>query len=728
VQELFEGFLARHLGANFESVHHRNRPWFSASQILEEIHQLPRHLTNSETNEHSVPTVYARVRRELIPSTPSFLLPALDVYYSGAEATLNRRPDSGMKNGLVILISFLFPTLAFSQTVDFTVTVSDSPKSISPFIYGTNQLMDGGENWGSMRIGGNRLTGYNWENNASNAGSDYYQESDDYLASVFGVPSDSSDIPAIVTESFYNQARQFNAYPLVTLQMAGFVAKDKNGIVDSAQTAPSSRWAYVKFAKTSPLSLIPDTSDDSVFMDEYVSSLVGKYGAANSGTGIRGYELDNEPDLWNSTHPRIHPLQPTCQELVQRSISLSRSVKRVDPSAEIFGPVSYGFNGYLSFQNAPDWNTVSAGKGYSWFLDYYLDQMEKASDSTGTRLLDVLDLHWYPEAEGSDGNRILTSSATTTADNLARVQAPRTLWDPAYKEISWIAQWYPSYLPLIPRVITSIDKYYPGTKLAFTEFNYGGENDISGALALDDVLGIFAKYGVYLAADWQLSSASQFVSAAYKMYRNYDGSNSSFGDSYLPSQTSDSVNCSIYGSIRSDADEIHLIVIDKNYNQSITGNFSILSSRRILSGRVWELNRYSSQIHELDSVTNISGNSFSYPVKAASICHFVLQTSGPTFVTKGRDFPDRFQLSVYPNPFNPSCHIEYNIPGNSDSELLIYSVTGSLIRTFGGLSHSGSLIWDGTNVNNRKVASGVYFVILRNAQHMFASEKLLLLK
>ncbi len=633
-----------------------------------------------------------------------------------------------MKKFLLLLIFFLLPAYARSQSVNFTIVASDTPTPISPYIYGTNQLLVGGENWTAMRIGGNRLTGYNWENNASNAGSDYLQESDDYLTSIFGIPSDSENIPAITTEAFYNQAHQFAAYPLVTLQMAGFVAKDKNGVVDSTQVAPSPRWAYVKFQKESPLSLQPDTSDDTVFMDEYVNFLVHKYGTASSGTGARGYELDNEPDLWNSTHPRLHPLQPTCQEIIQKSIALSTSVKNIDSSAEVFGPVSYGFNGYYSFQGAPDWNAVSSGKGYSWFLDYYLDQMNKASTSAGKRLLDVLDLHWYPEAEGSDGNRIINSNATTTADNAARVQAPRTLWDSKYKENSWIEQSFSSYLPLIPKVIQSINNYYPGTKLAFTEFTYGGEGDISGALAIDDVLGIFAKYGVYLGTFWELDPTSPFASAAYKMYRNYDGNNSAFGDEYVPSQTSDSVNCSIYGSLQQDKNEIHIIVINKSAATSVTGNFSILSHKQILSGRVWELNRYSSQINELDSVTNISNNSFSYPLEAESICHIVLQTSALDNVVERQNSPNKFELAAYPNPFNPTCRIEYNVPGSSVSKLEIYSVTGTLIKTFDRLSHSGSITWDGTNGNNRKVASGVYFAVLRNAEHMFGSEKLLLLK
>ena len=66
--------------------------------------------------------------------------------------------------------------------------------------------------------------------------------------------------------------------------------------------------------------------------------------------------------------------------------------------------------------------------------------MKKASDTTGKRLLDALDLHWYSEAEGIDSVRITDAAATSTADNLARVQAPRSLWDKNYAENSWIEE------------------------------------------------------------------------------------------------------------------------------------------------------------------------------------------------------------------------------------------------------------------------------------------------
>lgn len=85
-----------------------------------------------------------------------------------------------MNKNVYVLLFFLFIYFPVNSA-NITINTLSGRQAISPYIYGTNQLMEGGENTTLYRLGGNRLTGYNWENNYSNAGSDWYHTSDTWL-------------------------------------------------------------------------------------------------------------------------------------------------------------------------------------------------------------------------------------------------------------------------------------------------------------------------------------------------------------------------------------------------------------------------------------------------------------------------------------------------------------------------------------------------------------------
>jgi hypothetical protein len=526
-----------------------------------------------------------------------------------------------MKRALFFIAGAVFfasisPAAPISITYNIDATGSKTP--ISPYIYGTNST--GNSDYTIVRSGGNRLTAYNWENNYSNAGADWYYYNDNYLS--------SSMIPAKYVTDFRNSCVTNKQDSILTLQMAGYVSADASGAVNLAtETAPSPRFKKAVFAKGAPFCSPPGspvTTDANVYMDEFVNSLVSKYGHAGEPNGVKFYCMDNEPDIWSSTHPEVHPAQTTCTEYKDKSVAISLAVKNVDPNARMLGPVSYGFAGYLNFQGASDWSSVQ--NGYGWFLDYYLDKMEANSVTAGKRLLDALDVHWYPEAQDSAGNRI-TDTVDTTAMYNARMQAPRSLWDPDYVENSWIAQWFRSYLPILPRLKRSINTYYPDTNLAITEYDYGAQNHWSGGIATADVLGIFGKYGVYIATYW---GGGSYVNAAIKMYRNYDGAHSAFGDMNVPATTSDKTESSIYASVFDGNDyELHLIVINKDINDSINGTFNITSTHNFTTGRVWAFDNNTSSITERAAISNITNNTFTYTVGKLSVSHIVLKAPTP---------------------------------------------------------------------------------------------------
>jgi len=540
-----------------------------------------------------------------------------------------------MKRMLITLSAIAFSGWCVSRvqadiSVTYTIDTQQDVSPISPYIYGYNFEQVTAQNLTVRRMGGNRLTGYNWETNFSNAGSDWQHSSDEYMSSY--IPSAQRQTPGKVITDFVDANLAAGRASLITLQMAGYVAADKNGTVTESQVAPSTRWKDVIYKKTTPFCSpagSPDKTDNAVYMDELVNYLVTRYGSTSSTSGVRFYALDNEPALWSNTHPRILPLKPTCVELLNRSVALASAVKDVDPDAQICGPVLYGFAAFNTFQDAADWSTVKSGHSYSWFIDYYLDTMKQASTAQGRRLLDVLDLHWYPEAQG-DGSRICdTQPPYSQANAEARMQAPRTLWDQGYYENSWIGTWFKWALPLLPKITQSINTYYPGTKMAFTEYNYGAGDHISGGIATADVLGIYGKYGVYLSTYWGSNRA--YVNSAFSLFRNYDGANSTFGDTRVQTAMTDKVNSSIYGStFLADRNKLHLVVLNKNYTQPINGSFSITAPQFFTSARVWAFDNSSSAITERTPVSAITGNTFSYTIPPLTACHFVIRSDRPT--------------------------------------------------------------------------------------------------
>jgi len=468
--------------------------------------------------------------------------------------------------------------------VQLVVDVAMNRRAISPLVYGINQDVDyASDRSAIVRSGGNRLTAYNWENNASNAGSDYCHQND----ATFGGPGSS---PAAAFRELLDQARSRGTAAIVTIPIVDDVAADHDDLGDVGQGPPAcvgdvansgGNYLIDRFAKNHPrkgsaFSSSPDPNDDAVYQDELVAYLESNWG------DVPIYvSLDNEPELWSSTHARIHPAAVTYAELVARSIAFADAAKDAWPEVPVLGFVSYGYAGYTNLQSASD-----AG-AHGPFIPYYLEQMEAAEASTGHRLLDLLDVHWYPEARGG-GIRITETSGATAAEE--RMQAPRSLWDPAYEEDSWIVNdVLHQPIRLVPWLREQIDASYPGTGLAITEWNYGGGDHISGAIATADALGVFGREGVDLATLWLLHGDEPFTRAGLRAFTNYDGAGHGFESTSVSATSSDAARVTVYAS-HGAGDRVVLVVLNKHdapldAGLSVAGAGSFdRASRWVLSG------------------------------------------------------------------------------------------------------------------------------------------------
>jgi fibronectin type 3 domain-containing protein len=458
---------------------------------------------------------------------------------------------------------------------DVTITIDPlQTKAISPYIYGTNFYSGNTApqpNFTFDRDGGNRWTAYNWESNASNAGSDYLYESDAYLS--------SSNVAAEAVRSFIATDQGAGLASLVTFQMQGYVAADEAGPV--LRPFPNlARFKQVIEKKSTkdaaPFTTNPPTSNAYVYMDEFAWALDQKFPA----NGIFGaspalptfISLDNEPDLWSSTHEEIQgSTNISSDNFVTTSVTLSKALKDQFPNLVIFGAVNYGFNGIYSWQGDPTLSPTP--NGANWFADKYLAGIKTASTAYGKPVVDVYDFHWYSEATDG-GTRVITMTGSnlTAAQIEAIVQSPRSLWDPTFTENSWITNSVlGGPIQILSRLEAKIAANNPGMKISISEYENGGFNHIAGTIAQADNLGIFGSQGVFAANFWPPNGTYSYVLAGFRAFRGFDGATANFGDTSLQATSSNVHNVVVYASLDSKRPgRVVLVAINRSTVNQVT--------------------------------------------------------------------------------------------------------------------------------------------------------------
>lgn len=489
-----------------------------------------------------------------------------------------------------------------TESINVTIDVTDVNGKISPYIYGINAESDISRlTVNAVKQTDPRVSSYNWETNFSNSGTGTASTNDAELISSY--PPGRWGEPALYTEYLVTKAKRFNIpSKYVTLQMMGMVAADNED--DIFSNGNSGQWNEIFFSKADSYLSMPNLSDASVYIDEYVSYLVNRYGYAVDG-GINGYFLDNEPENWAERFPSVVTGKVTADELVEKSAMLASAVKKIDPTALVYGPSVSGIEAYTNLKNSADWG--SHNREYSWFIDYYLMKMNEASRLSGTRLLDVLDVHYHTEStNGMHGSVI---DGTDAFSNNTRMQTPRIFWDTDYTENSTIAILYTQHLPLIPTLEASINMYYPGTKLSFSEYNFGAGDHISGGIATADSLGIFGKYGIHMACLKPNTENIDFQKAAINLYTNYDGMGNRFGDTSVFSDNNGDIMSSVYSSIDgNDIKTVKTVLINKNQYSPKKVYIDIVSDIDYEAAEIYCFNSESSEITRLDEDIVIEDN------------------------------------------------------------------------------------------------------------------------
>ena len=516
---------------------------------------------------------------------------------------------------------------------------NENTYSINPMIYGYNQdhsTPNSDENWGSRRLGGNRMSVFNWENGASNSGKDVATfTNDNRIPSLIGTTWNARNDAGEAYRKFHQDNLDGGVESIITVPIMGWAAADKDG--PNSTTPPSSRWLYVQPKKTGSFSLTPDLTDDSIFVDESIHWLVNEFGSAATSTGVKYISLDNEPGLWNSTHPNAFPNTISLQDYVSKVIETAKAIKAVDPDVKLIAGEFTGIR-IIKFKDASDWDSETTG--YTDFPSYFLDKLKQASVSEGIDLIDYISFHYYPQHKVDSDNNFSSSGVvirnSTSSENYVRrerMDLARSLWDENYLEPSWLTSANLNNEPhnILNRIQNAIDTYFPGVGIMIGEWDFGHDMDISHGIATVDALGVFAQNKVQIANRWNTSSGNSgnYTEQAYKLLRNYDGALSTFGDLCIPTSFSNKNKASVWASKSSTDQKIHLLLLNKDLSK--TNNYEIkLGEENYSVESVWGFDENTSLTEITESTSNVSGDSLYFSVPSLSAYHVVLSPDNIT--------------------------------------------------------------------------------------------------
>jgi hypothetical protein len=308
----------------------------------------------------------------------------------------------------------------------------------------------------------------------------------------------------------------------------------------------------------------------SVYRNQWAAALATAFG-----TAPHFYDMDNEIDIWGGTHRDVHPAPTAYNEMRDTFVTEARALKGWDSKAIRLGPVSCC---WWFYWNGADGNDKGAHAGVD-LLPWWLNEVYWEDKVAGTRSVDVLDVHAYPD--GPD-----TSTWTQAQKQALAARIYRDYWDPIYvSESGSINQNWATFLQpnktvpfRIPRMRAMANMIYPGTPVSFTEWSaaFAGESDFSTALGDADAYGILGRERMYLASRWVAPVPTNPNYLALKLFTNYDGLHHGFATTSVSDTNNGDPNLfSSYAALNSTGKTLTVLVLNKDPSNSVQAHLTM---------------------------------------------------------------------------------------------------------------------------------------------------------
>lgn len=334
------------------------------------------------------------------------------------------------------------------------------------------------------------------------------------------------------------------------------------------------------------------------------------------------WSMDNEMEIWSGTHSDL-PLTVTQQFLVERYLDVAKKAKKAWKDIKLTGPVAANEWQWCGVDSDPN---AAEERNYCW-LEYFIKKVAEAQKASGVKLLDVLDIHWYP-TEKTYEDRI----------NWHRVFFDMTYVYPGANGIKKVnGGWDNSIVKefIFKRLNDWMNAYFGknhGIGLGLTETDLTTDDAMLTALIYASFLGTFMDNGVELFTPWSWGDGMDEVAHLFIRYgHEFRVASTSSNDSLV----------SAYSSVTESQDSMTIILVNRSEKMSQTVNLSVENFEALPQAQTLTLSDLSGETfvshteNALRHGTAVASDAkFSLELPAKSITALLLIHQNPTSIPK----------------------------------------------------------------------------------------------
>jgi len=615
---------------------------------------------------------------------------------------------------ITLLLLLISCASSFSQDVVVTVNAVDGKKAVSPYIYGRNGSFSNSFGTASsasditlfkeagLRMarenGGNNATKYNWRKKISSH-PDWYNnvydhDWDNISKNIVATVPDMQVIWAfqLIGKVASNKNNNFNDWSYNQSQWwSGCTQNLAGGGIVNASGGSSAT------VNGNPLLYTQDWPADSTA--EVLNHWFGSKGIGLNSTNFQYWDMDNEPEIWSGTHDDVMPSQLAASAFMEKYFSVAKKARALFPGIKLCGPVTA--NEWQWYKYGSETLNIN-GKYYSW-LEYFLKRVADEQKATGIKLLDVVDIHWYP-GESAD------------ADVL---QLHRIFYDKSYvypgangiKSINggWDATQNKEYI--FQRISDWLTQYFGanhGITIGMSESGINSANANVNSVLYASLLGTFANNGVELYTPWSWNVG---MWETLHLFSRYAKNNSVTSTSTLENTVSgystvtNSVDSMTVILVNRDLNSTHLVTVNLSGFSVANGTYNTLQIASLPTTETFV--SHASNALKKSTVT-VSGNSFSIVLPTVSTTAIILKAN-----TSAIEIPksQSSEIKLFPNPANESLNIAISSQKIAVTDISVYSQNGNL-AAFYKYDYNGSTPM---KIDTNMLQTGLYLVKIENS-------------